>query len=74
MATETLKKVAVNLKLENGTDSEGNLKLVNLSLGTLSKDSFDADKALGIVQVLGPCLSKTINSVVKVQTSTISAY
>ena len=74
MATETLKEVAVNIILENGTDSEGNLKLVNLSLGTLSKDSFDADKALGIVQVLGPCLSKTINSVVKVQTSTISAY
>ena len=74
MATETLKKVAVNIILENGTDSEGNLKLVNLSLGTLSKDSFDADKALGIVQVLGPCLSKNINSVVKVQTSTISAY
>ena len=74
MATETLKKVAVNIILENGTDSEGNLKLVSLSLGTLSKDSFDADKALGIVRVLGPCLSKTINSVVKVQTSTISAY
>lgn len=73
MAAETLKKVSVNLKLENGTDAEGNIKLVNVSLGTLSKDSFDADKALAIVQLLSPCLSKTVNSTEKVAISTIAA-
>ena len=73
MAAETLKKVSVNLKLENGTDAEGNIKLVSQPLGTLGKDSFDADKALAIVRLLAPCLSKTINSTEKVTISTISA-
>lgn len=73
MAVETRKKVACNVVLENGTDSEGNLKTVNLSLGALSKDSWNADKALAIVQALGPCLNKTINNVQEVMTNTISA-
>ena len=37
MANTTLKKVSVRLKLENGTDADGNMKYVNLSLGSLSK-------------------------------------
>ena len=72
MATETLKKVSVNLKLENGTDAEGNMKYVSVSLGTLNKDNFDADKALAVVTVLAPCLSKTVGSVEKTATSTLT--
>ena len=72
MAAETLKKVVCNVRLENGTDASGNLKFMSTSLGTLSKDSWDPDKALAIVSALGPCLSKTINSTEKIQTSTIS--
>ena len=73
MAAETLKKVSVNLKLEHGTDSEGNIKLVNLSLGSLSKDTFDADKALAIAALLEPCLNDTVDSVEKTEVSTITA-
>lgn len=73
MAAETIKKVACNVMVETGTDAEGNIKTASVSLGTLSKDSWNADKALAIVSALGPCLSKSINSTDKVQTSTISA-
>ena len=73
MANTTLKKVSVRLKLENGTDADGNMKYVNLSLGSLSKDNFDADKALAVKAVLAPCLSKTVGSVEMTQVSEITA-
>ncbi len=73
MANVTLTKVSVRLKLENGTDAEGNMKYVNLSLGSLSKDNFDADKALAVKALLAPCLSKTVGSVEMTQVSEITA-
>ncbi len=73
MANTTLTKVSVRLKLENGTDAEGNIKYVNLSLGSLSKDNFDADKALAVKAVLAPCLSKTVGKVEMTQVSEITA-
>ncbi len=73
MANTTLKKVSVKLKLENGTDDAGNMKYVSLSLGSLSKDNFDADKALAVKAVLAPCLSKTVGSVEMTQVSEITA-
>ena len=72
MAAETLKKVVCNVMVETGTTADGTIKTASVSLGTLSKDSWDPDKALAIVSALGPCLSKTINSTEKIQTSTIS--
>ena len=73
MATETLKKVSVSVKLENGRDTDGNMKYVGISLGTLDKDSFNADKALAIVELLRPCLSKTVGYTEKTAVSTLSA-
>lgn len=73
MATATLKKVSVSVKLDNGVDSEGNIKMVSLSLGSMDKDSFNADKALAIVSLLGPCLSKTVEAVEKTEVSTLTA-
>lgn len=73
MAVVTLKKIAVNVKLNNGTDSEGNVKLVSVSLGNLSEENYDADEALGVVTALAPCLSKTVSSLEEVKTATISA-
>lgn len=73
MANAALKKVSVNLKLENGTDAYGNVKLINLSIGNLSKDTFDADKALAIAGLIEPCLSKAVSSVEKTEVSTITA-
>lgn len=67
--TETVKKRAVTLALENGTDSQGNMKYVNQSLGSLSKDRWDGDKVMNIKDALAPCLSKTVGYVQTVVTS-----
>lgn len=63
MAVVTLKKVTVNLVLNNGTDSQGHVKTVNSSLGNLSETNYDDDKALAVVSALQPCMSKTLVSV-----------
>ena len=73
MAVETLKKISVNVKLNNGTDSEGNVRRVNVTIGNLSEENFDNDKALAVVTALAPCLSKTVSSVEKVVVSSLSA-
>ena len=73
MAKSTLKKVSVNMKLNNGQDALGNTRLVSLSLGSLDKDGFDVDKVLTIIGLLEPCLNKTIEAVEKVEVSSITA-
>ncbi len=73
MANTTLTKVAVQLRLNNGTDSQGNVKTVGLSLGNLSTANYDADKALAVARLLSPCLTKTVSRVQEVKTSTLTA-
>ena len=73
MAVSTVSRVSVSLKLENGRDAKGMMTYVSTSLGSLSKDNFDADKVLAIVELLEPCLSKDIGSIEKTETSTITA-
>ena len=73
MAVSTLKKISVNVKLNNGTDSEGNVRLVSVTLGNISEENYDNDKALAVVTALAPCLSKTVSSIEKVEVSTLSA-
>lgn len=79
MATTKLLKVTARAKLENGTDSEGNMKYVNQSLGDLSESYFSSNpteaaaKLLAIKNTLAPCLSKAISSLETVETSEISA-
>ena len=70
--TTTLTKLRVNVKLNNGTKADGTAKTLSISLGTVSKDAFDAAKAMAIANLLEPCLEKTIHSVEQVATSTIS--
>ncbi len=67
--TETVTKRAVTLRLEAGTDAEGNIKYVNQSIGTLSKDRWDGDKVMNIKDAMAPCLSKTVGAVQTVVTS-----
>ncbi len=69
--TSTLKKVSVNVKLDNGTDALGNVKTVSVNLGNLSVQNFDAAKAMAIVNLLEPCFTKTVYSVEKVEVSTL---
>lgn len=73
MATTTPKKVSVNIKLNNGTDSAGNVKTVSVNLGKLSLTRFDADKVLAVKTLLEPCLAKTVHAVEKVEVSTLTA-
>lgn len=73
MANSSIDKITVNVKLENGTDEAGNIKTVSVSLGNLSEDNYNADKALAVVSLLAPCLSKTVSSVEEVTVKTITA-
>lgn len=61
---ELMQKTAVSLKLNNGT-KQGVIQTVSLSLGTLDKDEWDGTKAMAIVDLLEPCLSKGIEEVVR---------
>lgn len=73
MATTTLTKVSVKVKLDDGVDAKGNDKFVNVTLGTLDEDNYDADKCLAIVTALAPCLSKSVEVVEEVKVSTLTA-
>ena len=73
MATVTSTKLRVNVKLDNGTTATGATKTVSISLGSLNKDAFDADKAVTLAGLLSPVLSKSIVTIEKVETSAISA-
>ena len=73
MAIESIKKLSVTVRLENGRDTSGNMRYVGISLGSLSKDGFDADKALAVVELLKPCLNKSVGYTEKTAVSTLSA-
>lgn len=73
MAVENLTKVAVSLRLNNGTDSQGNVKTVGVSLGSISMSGYTADKARNVALALSPCLSKTVSRVETTKTFTITA-
>ena len=72
-AISTVQKIAVSLKLNNGLNPEtGTQKTVSISLGSLNKDAWDADKAMAIVNTLAPCLEKSLMSVIKTETTTLA--
>ena len=63
MATqEIIQKRTVTLKLNNGT-KQGVVQTVNVSLGSLDKDEWDGDKATAIIDLIEPCLSKSIEEI-----------
>lgn len=72
MASTVLKSIKVGVKLDDGTDSQGNTKVVNLNMGSINASTFNADKALTIVDNLEPCLNKTVARVEETRVSTIS--
>lgn len=73
MASETLKTRVCKVLIENGTDSEGNIKTTSQSIGALSTERWNGDKALAIVSALAPCLASTVESVETVVTANLSA-
>ena len=66
-ATVTDTKIYVNLVLDNGDG-----KTISLPLGSLNKDAFDANKVMDIVNVLEPCLDKSLLRTEKITYSTIA--
>lgn len=73
MAVETVKKRTANVQIENGYDAEGNMRYSSVSLGTLSKDRWDADKILAISSALAPVLSQTVDRTEGTSTFVITA-
>ena len=67
-----LTKVSVVSKLNNGTKEDGKVQTLSLSLGTLDIDRYDDQKAMNIVNLLKPCLSKEVYEVQKVEVSVLS--
>ena len=72
-AVNTPKKVAVSVKLNNGTDSDGNVVTVGISLGTLNLSGYDDDKALAVVSSLEACLAKEVYSVDKTSVTSLTS-
>ena len=54
-----LTKVRVSALLNNGT-KDGKVQTISLSLGTLNTGRYDDQKAMNIVELLKPCLSKNV--------------
>lgn len=72
MAARTVtEKIAVNLRLNNGTSTTGQVKTVGVSIGKLNTTAFDADKALAVAGLIGDCLTKSVYEVQKTETSKI---
>ena len=68
VATEC-KKISVAIKLNNGTTTTGKAKTVSVNLGSLNKTAFDAQKAINIINALGPCFVRTLHSIEKTEVS-----
>ncbi len=66
--SELTLKHSVSVKLNNGT-KDGIVQTVSISLGSLDKDEWDAQKAMNIVDLMEPCLSKSIYEVQKTTTT-----
>lgn len=77
MATVTPTKNVVRMVLNITVDPvTGQVsKTANVSLGTLTTNmaNYDDAKALAIANALSPCLTKTLYSVEKVTTATLSS-
>lgn len=71
--TETVSKRTAYVALNNGTSSTGNVQTVNVSLGSINKDTWDADKAFAIAELLEPCLTKALVAIQSSTTTTLSS-
>ena len=67
-----LNRVSVAAKLNNGT-KDGKVQTLNLSLGTLSTDRYDDQKAMNVVDLLKPVISKDVYTVQETKVSTLSS-
>lgn len=77
MANEVENKRGLKLRLNNGTDADGKIRTVDVSLttalGGISIPNWDPDKALLLAEDAEAVLSKTINTVVTTTEGHITA-
>lgn len=66
-----LNRVSVAAKLNNGT-KDGKVQTLNLSLGTLSTSGYDDQKAMNIVELMKPVISKDVYNVQETKVSILS--
>lgn len=67
-ATETLTAVKGNILLNNGTSASGKVMTITQSMGSLNKDTWDANKMAAILNVLAPLFAKSVYKVQGVKT------
>lgn len=76
MASEALTSRGLKLRLNNGTDADGKLRTVDISLnsalGGLSVSGWDAAKVVALTSAIEPVISKTVNSIVGTTESRIT--
>lgn len=73
MATSTPVKYAIQLRLNNGLDPDGNVKVAAISLPKLSVSGYTDEKALAVVAAIEACLSKELIDIYKIFTSAIES-
>lgn len=64
----SLVKCTVTAKLNNGMKDD-TVQTVNVSLPTCNIDRYNDQKAMNIVNLLAPCLSKSVYKVTKTEVS-----
>ncbi|MBQ7592727.1 MAG: hypothetical protein IJU48_00060 [Synergistaceae bacterium] len=69
--TTTVNKISVSIKLNNGLDTQGNVKTVGISLGSLSTSGYNADKVMAVVALLEECLAKEIVQVDRTEVASL---
>lgn len=60
MASESVTKVAYQVKLDIGTTAQGGVKTASLNLGKMSLTGFNVNNAYALTHLLEPCLDKSI--------------
>lgn len=68
MATSTVEKIQCRIKLDNGTDAQGNVKTLSVSFPTVSVSGYTDARFLAVSQAVQPCLTHTIYSLEKITT------
>lgn len=73
MASATLTKRLLQMALNNGSTSTGQVRTVNVSLGNVTTtDGYTDDKAVAIAMALMPCLDKTVYRINRIDTNSLS--
>lgn len=70
--TETMVGNKCNVLLNNGTSASGSVQTVTISLGTLAASTWDATKAMAVIEDLSDVLSKSVYSVQHVITNEVT--